>query len=401
MTNQNGEIVSRRDFLPFGKELPNSSTPGHSNSLRTSAAGYGSDNIRQKFTGYQKDEETDLDFAEARMYENRHGRFTAVDPLLASGKSAYPQTFNRFVYVYNNPTNTNDPSGMCPPEGCEDHDGRVYEDPDNPRHFTGKKCEKCTEFIGATNVTENGITYVVWNDGSGNSGSGGWRRLEPKDEDVRDNPIRQMLLGFKDGIESIKSGSAKGAANFLIQSANALQFVAINTGAQSYFITPRYIAQYEYNNGREARWGTAVNAGLMVGSIVVGGSSASAGGSIEGLGISGIRTAGSETATIAKTANQIGMEGEVAVKNAYDIGSKIKIRVNGRNRIPDGINDFAVSEVKNVERLSYTRQLKDYADYAGDTGRSFDLYVRKNTNLSGPLQVARDQGFLNIIRFLP
>jgi len=37
------------------------------------------------------------------MYENRHGRFTAVDPLLASGKSANPQTFNRFVYTSNNP----------------------------------------------------------------------------------------------------------------------------------------------------------------------------------------------------------------------------------------------------------------------------------------------------------
>ncbi|MEZ5307874.1 MAG: RHS repeat-associated core domain-containing protein [Pyrinomonadaceae bacterium] len=118
VTNQNGEVVSRRDFLPFGKELPNSSTPGHSNSLRTSAAGYGSDNIRQKFTGYQKDEETGLDFAEARMYENRHGRFTAVDPLLASGFSRNPQTNNRYSYVSNRPFAFRDPTGLvsCPPD---------------------------------------------------------------------------------------------------------------------------------------------------------------------------------------------------------------------------------------------------------------------------------------------
>jgi len=56
------------------------------------------DDIRQKFTGYQKDSETNLDFAEARMYANRYGRFTAVDPLIASGKSANPQTFNR-IYL--------------------------------------------------------------------------------------------------------------------------------------------------------------------------------------------------------------------------------------------------------------------------------------------------------------
>ena len=72
------------------------------------------DKVHQKFTGYQKDNETQLDFAEARMYENRFGRFTAVDPLLASGRSANPQTFNRFVYVSNNPIILSDPTGLDP-----------------------------------------------------------------------------------------------------------------------------------------------------------------------------------------------------------------------------------------------------------------------------------------------
>jgi RHS repeat-associated protein len=63
-------------------------------------------------TGYEKDQETGLDFAEARYYQNKHGRFTAVDPLLASGKSANPQTFNRYAYVGNNPLSRTDPTGM-------------------------------------------------------------------------------------------------------------------------------------------------------------------------------------------------------------------------------------------------------------------------------------------------
>ncbi|MBK8150806.1 MAG: RHS repeat protein [Acidobacteria bacterium] len=94
ITDSQGYVIARRDFKPFGEEI--TSNTGE----RTIAAKYGiSDNLRQKFTTYQRDDETGLDFAEARMYENRHGRFTAVDPLLASGKSANPQTFNRFVYV--------------------------------------------------------------------------------------------------------------------------------------------------------------------------------------------------------------------------------------------------------------------------------------------------------------
>ncbi len=93
-----GQVVSRRDFMPFGEEI----FPDGTHRKIADKYTFG-DDVRQKFTGYQKDEETGLDFAEARMYQNLHGRFTAVDPLLASGKSANPQTFNRYVYVVNNP----------------------------------------------------------------------------------------------------------------------------------------------------------------------------------------------------------------------------------------------------------------------------------------------------------
>jgi RHS repeat-associated protein len=106
ITDSNGQVISRRDFMPFGEEAI--SNIGE----RPTTLKYGTtDSVRQKFTGYQKDEETNLDFAEARMYENRHGRFTAVDPLLASGKSANPQTFNRFVYTSNNPISRVDING--------------------------------------------------------------------------------------------------------------------------------------------------------------------------------------------------------------------------------------------------------------------------------------------------
>ncbi|MGB7069309.1 MAG: RHS repeat-associated core domain-containing protein [Pyrinomonadaceae bacterium] len=96
-----GDVLSRRDFLPFGEEIDPDGI------YRRTDQKFGqTDNVRQKFTGYQNDEETGLDFAEARMYENRHGRFTAVDPLLSSGKSGDPQTFNRYVYVMNSSVNS-------------------------------------------------------------------------------------------------------------------------------------------------------------------------------------------------------------------------------------------------------------------------------------------------------
>ncbi|MGE3467286.1 MAG: hypothetical protein AB7J13_10165 [Pyrinomonadaceae bacterium] len=78
----NGQVESRRDFMPFGEELGAGVGP------RTTGLKYsGTDNVRQRFTGYEKDTESGLDFGEARMYENKHGRFTAVDPLMASASA--------------------------------------------------------------------------------------------------------------------------------------------------------------------------------------------------------------------------------------------------------------------------------------------------------------------------
>ncbi|MBK7706166.1 MAG: hypothetical protein IPJ30_10380 [Acidobacteria bacterium] len=119
ITDSEGNVIARRDFKPFGEEI--SSNTGE----RTITAKYGAaDNLRQKFTTYQRDEETGLDFAEARMYENRHGRFTAVDPLLASGKSANPQTFNRFAYAWESPNKTDRSKRFVPTRGRTMHNRR-------------------------------------------------------------------------------------------------------------------------------------------------------------------------------------------------------------------------------------------------------------------------------------
>ncbi|MGH9966712.1 MAG: RHS repeat-associated core domain-containing protein [Pyrinomonadaceae bacterium] len=53
-----------------------------------------------------------MDFAQARYYSNTQGRFTSVDPLMASASSGNPQSWNRYAYVGNDPLNATDPSGM-------------------------------------------------------------------------------------------------------------------------------------------------------------------------------------------------------------------------------------------------------------------------------------------------
>lgn len=98
--------IKRHDYLPFGEELF-AAVGG-----RSTALGYTADSVRQKFTGYERDWESGLDFAQARYYANSQGRFTGGDPLLASAMASEPQSWNRYSYTHNNPLVFVDPSGM-------------------------------------------------------------------------------------------------------------------------------------------------------------------------------------------------------------------------------------------------------------------------------------------------
>ena len=93
---------------------------------------------------------------------------------------------------------------------------------------------------------------------------------------------------------------------------------------------------------------------------------------------------------------RIGQAGEAAVRRVHDIGPKRPIDVNGRRRIPDGLTDTVLTEVKNTRSLSFTRQIRDFAEFAEQNGLRFDLFVRPGARLSRPLLEARDAGRINI-----
>lgn len=204
ITNSLGEVISRRDFQPFGEEIKDDSQV-----YRKTTDKYGlADSVRQRFTGYQKDDETGLDFAEARMYENRHGRFTAVDPLLTSGKSANPQTFNRYVYVMNNPLAYTDPSGLQ--AGAERRD--VYVNADQTS-FTNYAKEGYTRYKGGPIrvSAQDGYDYRIT--------SNGWRSMgktKPNAADVVTQAVKDTVVGVGGTFYNLSAGTTNlifGAAN--------------------------------------------------------------------------------------------------------------------------------------------------------------------------------------------
>ncbi|MBK8146937.1 MAG: RHS repeat-associated core domain-containing protein [Acidobacteria bacterium] len=200
ITDSEGNVIARRDFKPFGEEI-NSNT-----GERTITAKYGAaDNLRQKFTTYQRDEETGLDFAEARMYENRHGRFTAVDPLLASGKAKNPRTFNRFVYCGSNPVTCSDPLGL---------DWILEERVEKQRVKIGKKYKTVErKFLVPVYVDKSDVVGIpriepgVYQDSS----SGGYWALHPT-SNVQ-SPIYNSMAEAKAAFDRWVNGPSIGPTN--------------------------------------------------------------------------------------------------------------------------------------------------------------------------------------------
>jgi len=100
----------RHDYLPFGEELfagvgTRATDQGYATSPQQ-------DRQRKQFEQYERDNETGLDFAQARYHASIQGRFTSVDPLMASAVANLPQSWNRYSFCLNNPLNCIDPTGM-------------------------------------------------------------------------------------------------------------------------------------------------------------------------------------------------------------------------------------------------------------------------------------------------
>lgn len=103
-TDKNGNVTARHDYHPFGEEIVTSQ--------RNSGLGYTDDSVRKQFTGYERDDETGLDYAQARMYKSAHGRYSSVDPIFViPERFVDPQQFNLYVYTRNNPLLFIDPNG--------------------------------------------------------------------------------------------------------------------------------------------------------------------------------------------------------------------------------------------------------------------------------------------------
>lgn len=125
IVGQGGFVQARMDYTALGEEI-NAGT-----GQRTIAQNFGVNiNFNHKYALTERDQGSDLDHTWFRKLENQAGRWTSPDPYNGSISITDPQSFNRYSYVENQPTNFVDPSGLlwsdCKPfEACWSYSGNT------------------------------------------------------------------------------------------------------------------------------------------------------------------------------------------------------------------------------------------------------------------------------------
>jgi RHS repeat-associated protein len=323
-----------------------------------------------------------------RLYDPTLGRFLQRDPIRITAAS---NTANPYAFAWNDPINRSDPAGLSP---CSE----------NPT-------------CGVPPILVNPLEVLGWlGDRNGHRPS-----TPPPPKRHWLDPAREAAGAAFDTVQGAASGLGLPTAKEASYGNDILfaqgQLFGAMTGL---FLDAAGIAV-----------GTTAAGGGAVATVATGGSSApvtvpvAIGGAVAataGTALVPVHMANAKTAldtilmseataaeaaaSAAKSgpalAGQLGTAGEAAagiVKNTERIAS---VTATARYRTPDVLDHVArvIGEVKNVAKLTFRNQLRDFAGYAKQRGYTFELWVRPSTQLSGPLQQAVGDGQV-VLRFLP
>lgn len=98
--NSSAAVKGQQGHLPFGEDFAESGTQQQ----------------KQRFTSYERDNQSGTDYAVNRAYSFGVGRFQSADPFQPSGGASVPQSWNRYAYVTNAPSDFVDPLGLAKAE---------------------------------------------------------------------------------------------------------------------------------------------------------------------------------------------------------------------------------------------------------------------------------------------
>ena len=114
--NSNNEVVETTDYYSFGQiRLDNPSSPAGS-------SGPAAFSEQRKYIGQEYDEDTGLNYLNARYYNSAIARFVTQDPVFWNFDSSWladPQNQNAYAYARNNPITLSDQNGLWAETGFD------------------------------------------------------------------------------------------------------------------------------------------------------------------------------------------------------------------------------------------------------------------------------------------
>ena len=175
------------------------------------------------YATYWQDSFTGLDYANNRYYSNAYGRFMTPDPFTASGGPADPQSWNRYAYTRGDPTNRNDPAGLC---DSDDPSCLSTCDPADPICVVANECDPADASCSLESVSYGG--------------SGGYPNFSQWAITVQLDPT-QLLAMVEDGfiqanpatIEAIEEGVSEAIT------LGGAALAAISEAVQSWFASSK------------------------------------------------------------------------------------------------------------------------------------------------------------------
>jgi len=399
VTDANGAEVRWQEHTPFGRQ--------HSVS-----------GIHQESKGFigEREEETGLVYLNARYYDPELSRFASPDPFAQPG-----QGLNRYTYAYNNPINFSDASGLSPDpivfdNGCVGSEmsqavGNVSVTDDGHGHQSISGVSWSTRYVPSAGCKFTSGTnfsgYFTWQEMMVMGSDGGAERLDLKLEDQQFFASNSGPTAGAGPGPSAGPGPGTGAGS--------------GKGSGPGTVTLTYCQKHPERCGGGGATGTGVLDGVQASldAISLGLDATGVGGAVSwvpdllnaAVSLSRGDIAGAGLSTLAAVpfvgapanALRLGRQGEKIVKLVKNNKRIPSMTGTAAYRIPDALHNTQrfIGEIKNVRRLSFTRQLRDYVLYAQTRGYRFDLMVRQGTKLSQPLQSAIDAKKIILRRPLP
>ncbi|MBC3809238.1 hypothetical protein H8K52_18010 [Undibacterium seohonense] len=176
-TDQNGIFREKMAYDAWGKRrnLADSVTP--------TDPGLAGKTDNRGFTGHEMLDALELVHMNGRVYDPLIGKFVSADPILQDPMNG--QSYNRYAYVLNNPTNLTDPTGFCN-QKVEVTGSSVKQCPEGAARTAEALGTKNTS-LERVSITEEKTGKVV---ATGVFDSSGQGKINPKDTQSKDATIK-------------------------------------------------------------------------------------------------------------------------------------------------------------------------------------------------------------------